>query len=285
MRKRTKRPGVKKGFQDLKVARARSVPRVGVEPVIDEVYHPGVRKIRFVADGNVGWNGHTPPGLAFPLLVELDILEDAIFIDVDVDLHGIHGDDGGQDAFRPRARLDEITGFHPLFADPAVDRRADFREFQVQLGRGVGRLCHPHRGLGLLQRRHLLVVFTRGNGVFRAQVGGTLEIQFTQLQSRLGALQFAGRPIHLRLIRARVDDEEQVVFLHQGVRPRRKLQLLNIAGHPRPNVDGLRGLHSARESVPFDDFLLHRHDHIDRKRSWRRRRRLFVTTGQSRSEN
>ena len=125
-------------------------------------------------------------------------------------------------------------------------------EVVIQLRRVAGGNGAGERGLRLVERGDLLIILARRNRLFREQFLRALEIDFGQLQRGLGAFRLSLRPVEFRLVRPRIDGEEQVAFLHQHVRPRREVDRGDVAGDTRANFHKLDRLDAPGVFVPSD---------------------------------
>ena len=77
-----------------------------------------------------------------------------------------------------------------------------------------------------------------------------------QLEASLGLDEISLCSVQLRLIGPRIDDEEQVAFLHLSAIF--EMNLLQVAGHTSPHLDHFCSFEPARIFVPLNDFLLER---------------------------
>ena len=160
----------------------------------------------------------------------------------------------------------EIARRDDCLADAAVDRRRDARELEVELGRvdsGAGRGDIRLRFARCVDAR--VVLFAR----HRLDVDQLLAARCIG-RSKLSAgncarqLRFGLR--QLGAIRARVDHEQQVAFVHLAAFG--EIHALDVARDARPHFDGLDGFEPAGEFVPLGDVALERggHGNLGRRR-------------------
>ena len=81
----------------------------------------------------------------------------------------------------------------------------------------------------------LLIELTRGNRVLAPQFLRAIQFDLRKLELRLHALDFGRGAIEVRLVRARIDHVKQVALFDD--RAGLEMDLGNVAGHARPNLD------------------------------------------------
>src|SRR6185312_13065250 len=143
----------------------------------------------------------------------------------------------------PLARLHQVAEVDQPLAGAAVDRRADLGIDEVELGGVDRRLVAGERRLEAVDRRLLLVVALARLVAGPDQLAVAVEIELGAFELRLVTLLGRGRAIEPRLVRPRVDLEQQVAFL--DVLALAKIDFDDLAVDSRFDRHGLVGLHRA----------------------------------------
>ncbi len=99
-----------------------------------------------------------------------------------------------------------------------------------------------------------LIKLARRNGVLGPQILRAIQLDLREFQLRLRALELGRGAIEVRLVRARIDDVEQVALLDD--RAGLEMDLRDVTGHARPDLDRLDRLQPPGEFIPLVDLLL-----------------------------
>src|SRR5256714_7318669 len=143
-----------------------------------------MRKVRLVSELDESRDLRRARAYTFALFAKLYVLQNRVFVRVDLGINRINRDYRGKHALRARPRLNEVTERNARVAHAAVDGRFDLGELQIQRG-GVFRCFGRGRcGGGALISRSLLVELAGRNRIFGPQL--------------LRAVQFALRKLELR---------------------------------------------------------------------------------------
>ena len=204
-----------------------------------------------------------------------DVLQVGGFIGFEADVNGIERHQRAQAGRIRRVAADEVADGEFVFAHATRHRRGDAGVAKVDAGgvnaRGIGLPCRLERGNRRVRRLELA---PRGGarGQHFALAG---EFQFGQRELRAGIAGGGfcfgqtgreGGGVDLEQQRAGGD------FI-----PRREMNGLQIAVHPRAQVNVLGGLEAARKFVGLGDFAFNRRGYGDRR--WGGRHHAGVTGG------
>src|SRR5690606_26712886 len=223
-----------------------------VDLVVEEVQLPLMRVAGLAGQAEVYRAGAA--GVAAGLARQLDVLEEHALVGVEVGVDLVGGDHGGQQRL---AGTDQVALGDLGTADAAVDGRGDTGEAEVELGVLQLRLDRGDRGLGFGGGTGSGVGQLRGDGVALAQALAAARLVGGAVLVGTGLLQLGLEALDLGLEGTRVDLEQQVAFLHQAAFG--EGDAVDVAGHARADLDGLRRFQATGELVPlvdrlFDDF-------------------------------
>ncbi len=187
-------------------------------------------------------------------------------VQVEVDVDRVELLDGRE--HRGPAGAHEVARVHLPRAEPALERRPDLRVSEVDLRElelrlGLIPLADPALD-GRLRRRVLLH-------------HRLLAVELQLRADESGLVQ-----LDLRLVGRLLDDEEEVPLRHHGAVL--EVDRLEISGHPRHEIDRLRGGHRSRQLQVLDDRFLPRCLDRHRRRRRRARLRLLAAAGRRRAE-
>jgi hypothetical protein len=236
-----------------------------VEAVVHEIELPRALALPLVGEGH----DHAARALAPRLRaagVEARIGEVGALVHVEVEVDRVERDDVGE---HRRVGVDEVALRDVLARDAPGERRLDLGEFEIEL-----RL--PQGGLGPVE-------IGAGRQIGRAPLVEDLIRDVARAPQGLGALEIVGGELHPHLRRGDgglglfqrgavgtlVDREERVARLDQGAIL--EVHLVEIARHPRPELDLVHRLETPDELVLLGDVLHHGLRHRD----GRHRRRLL----------
>ena len=220
-----------------------------------------MREIRTRSRGREGRAAARSASWSRRVPVLAGIPEIGLLVAVEVEIHGVDRDDGGEDRTLRRPSLHQIALRHQRIAHPAGNRRADLRPLQIEPGglhrglRGTDLGATLDLGAGpaveLLPRDRLHI----------DQGAGSLRFTLCQRRSRAGALQLRLHPSQLGLIRPRIDLEQDLALLHLS--PFGEGHPSDVPGDPGADLHLIHRLEPAGELVPLGDCLLghrgHRH--------------------------
>ena len=153
--------------------------------------------------------GDILPGLGQPLVAQIRRFVEGEF---EIDRIGRH-DGGEQRGVAAGAAGDKIARRDAPVADAAVDRRAQFGEFQVELGLAHRRLVVADRGLGVAERLRALLEGLIGDGLVAHELLAARVVGFGKGEIGLRLHQIGARLIERVLERPLVDGEQQIALL------------------------------------------------------------------------
>ncbi len=160
---------------------------------------------------------------------------------------------------------------------PAADRGDHLGEAEVQPRSGDHGLGGFEIGLRLQHRRLAGVDFLLAGGLGGQQGLGAGQLNLGVLKGRRGAAFLAGGLLHHRLVGPRVDLEQHLALADEL--PVGEVDLDDVAGDARTQLDGGGGLEAADVLVPVADLALQRRGDHDAGQG-RRRLLLGAARGQ-----
>src|SRR5438445_6053892 len=213
----------------------KNAARVRIEPVVERFDMAPVREVLFV--GQLQLDGNLALGVRFQLfdLRQCVKFQERILIDVRIDVNGVNGNQSREQRGCAGDTADIIAFGQQRAADPSVNRRADLRVFEIQLGGIARRLGREQSCFGFLKSRHAGIRLLGRDRFVGQQLCRALGFapEIFQLYSR--PLGFRLQPIKFRLVPARIDEEKDVALLHQL--PRLKAHFLYVARNAWAHLD------------------------------------------------
>ena len=138
---RAKSPGVSARERLEKTARVRIVPLRGSTWLSTKSRRPSCGKAGLVREPEVDRQPGRPPVGAARAPRPAGVAQIGLLVAVEVEIHGVDRDDGGEHRAGGRPRLDQVAGGHQRVTHPPRNRRADPGPLQVEPGgldRGLG---------------------------------------------------------------------------------------------------------------------------------------------------
>src|SRR4029079_14154089 len=126
---------------------------------------------------------------------------------------------------------DEVAARHAAVADAARDRRAEFGEFEIELGLADRGLVGGNRSRRATLRLGALVEGLLGDGAVADELLGALKIGIGESEIGLSLRQGAARLRHRVLERPLVDGEQKIALLnHLAVAEMNLVEIARNAG-------------------------------------------------------
>ncbi len=195
---------------------------------------------------------------------DLRVTQVALFIRVEIQVHGIHRHHRGEQGAAIDPAGDQIPARHFRAADPPINRAGDPREVQIERRGFEGSLGSPQVGFGLRNRALALIQLLLGDGAAVLQPLHAGQFDARELERGLVALDVGGGAIVFRLVGPRIDDEQEVAALDLAAFGER--QLVDVARNTRADFHRLHGLQPSGELIPILDALLENLGHADLRR-------------------
>ena len=129
---------------------------------------------------------------------------------------------------------DQVAGRDPPVADAAVDRRAQFGEFDVERRLTHGRLVVVHGGLRVAEGLRALLEDLVGDGLVVHQLLAARVVGLGEGEIGFGLRQIGARLIERVLERPLVDGEQQIALLDDL--PVLEMHAVEIAGDARAHL-------------------------------------------------
>ena len=189
---------------------------------------------------------------------QLNVFEEHALIGIEIGVDPVGADQRGQQAL---PGIDQVAGGDLRAADAPIDGGDNPGKAQVETGVIQLRLDAGHCGLGFCGGAGAGIGQLGGNGIALAQTLAAAGFAGGAQRLSTGLLQLGFEALDLGLERPWIDLEQQIAFAHQAAFV--EGDLVNKAGYPRANLNGLGGLQAAGKFVPFVDRLFDDFGHAD----------------------
>ncbi len=215
-----------------------------IERVVDEHYDPRVRIAVLVGEPHQHGVARVAGAGACRVARKLGVLQILLFIAIEAHVDRIERD---QSRERRLPVGDEVAAGDQSPADAPGDGRRHAREGDVEGGGIERRLRGFHVGLRLLAPGRARVVFLLRDSMLGEETRRSVALGLGehQLRARLG--EPGARLVALRLVGARVDDEQHVALFDFA--PLGEVDRGDVTRDARPDLDALHRLEAAGELI------------------------------------